>query len=111
MRHTRPPTVTFAALNAPPQPVNRRVQLPLHRSLREPERFGDLPQLQSLMMPHHEDEPLPVRQPRYLGFEHFAELARVGAILGPGTLLGCVQHAEFRLLAKRRAAAGDWRRR
>ena len=79
------------------------MQLPFHRSFREPQRFGNLPQLETLMMPHHEDDPLSVRQPRYLTFQYFAELARIRAILGPGTLLGRVEQATFGFLTKGRA--------
>ena len=79
------------------------MQLPLHRSLGEPQRFGNLPQLETLMMPHHEHDPLPVRQPRYLTFEYLAELARIRAILGPGPLLGRVEQATLGFLTKRRA--------
>ena len=46
-----------------PQPVHRRVQLALDRALGEAERVGDLPELQPLMVPHHEHDPLAGSRP------------------------------------------------
>ena len=100
---------------APPQPaaqpMNGGVQLPLDRPLGQPERLGDLAQLQPLMMPHDEDDPLALRQPRDLGFEHLAELARIGAVLGVRGLFGRVEHPLLGFLSKRRRRGRRWRRR
>ena len=80
-RHARPPgagatVATFARVSACAQPMHGGVQLALDRAFREPERVGDLAELQPLMMAHDEHDPLAVRQPVDLRFEHLARARR-----------------------------------
>ena len=75
-RHARPPVVTRALASAPRRrwtaACSCRFTVPSARF----KRARDLRQLQSLMMPHREHQPLPRRQPRDLRFEHLARAGR-----------------------------------
>ena len=60
-----------------PQPMHRGVQLALDRSLGEAERLGDLSELQSLMVAHDEDDPLPWGQPGDLWYPSATAVAPI----------------------------------
>ena len=73
-----------------PQTVDGRVQLPFHRALGQAERFGDLAQFHTLMMPHHEHETLPFRQPADFTFKDLSDFAAIRAFFGSGGFFGGV---------------------
>ena len=82
------------------QPMDGRVQLPLDGAFREPQRIGDLAELQALMMAHDEHDSLTLRQPVDLRFEHLPELAGVGVLFRSGCFLRRVVQLVLRFFAK-----------
>ncbi len=86
--------------------MHRRVQLPLHGAFRQSERAGDLAQLQSLMVAHHEDDPLPRRQPADLGIEQLPQLSRIRSRLGARRFFRCIQHLQLGFFSEGRGPRG-----
>src|SRR5262249_9284052 len=85
------------------QSMHGGMKLPLHRALGEAERLRDLAQLHTLMMPHHEHDPLTFRQAANLTFKDLSTLAAIGALFGSGGFFWGVQHSLFRFITKGRA--------
>ena len=87
--------------------VHGGMQLPLDGTFRKSERFCDLAQLQTLMMSHHEDEPLPVWKTRDFCLQDFAEFPGVRAVFRPRRICLRVEQRLFGLLATRRGTCRE----
>src|SRR5262245_37376341 len=82
------------------QTVHGRMQLPLHRALCQTERFRDLAQFHTLMMPHHQYDSLSLWKSADFCFKDLTDLAAIGALFRSGGFFGGVQHSLFRVITK-----------